>query len=452
MRKAIYFLCFSLFLPVLAHAELSLSVLSVEGLNSIRFPRAENAAVNEQVRVRITGEGQRYQVKQRLLDDFRNDKGELLNRRALTCYTLSGSNMHGTLYQGIPTQVDSLDRVVYVSSPQGDNDSLVMVYQVDPLGSTASGNFFGRIIFTLQDTSGTNREQNVIINCYVTIDKKADFSIDTSSHNPHLLRILPSDSSAEGFVQINLSSIFGKQFEVTQTMEEPFRNEQGKTLPQDVVTTFLKSGTGTSFISAPTGLSQKVTRIYQSTPQGSPDTLTVVLRVNKEAFVKTSQGLFTARFAYAIESGGELIKRFPLTIQIEIPSIFQIEATPETRSGLVFTNIQPNTAAEKEVVLDITTNTNKPYAVVQRVSSPLVNETGDTIPQGQFKVTGFTLEGMPGTPIVSTKPVTQGDTTIFVSDPTGTPAKVGLRYSLEGSPNMRSGSYMMKISYALIEK
>lgn len=450
----IFLFLYLFFPPFFVQAEFSLNVSPVDGSSSIRFPRIDTQPVNVEVRVSINSDqGKRYELRQKLLEDFRNDQGDILSRNAISFYTLSGSNSHGSLYQTTPAPLDTMDRVLYSSSGQAGSDSFVIVYQVNPSDVDVSGNFFSRIFYTLQPAEAGLVEQNTVLNCYLSVEREANFTISTSSHSARSLRLESLDGVANGSVQIKLDRNLGRQFQITQIIEEPFANEKGQALPLDKFSISVNAKMGESLLSGPSGLSQKPTQLYLSTGSGQADEVIANYRLDKDILRDFANATYRARFVYVVESGANVIKRLPLEVQLEILPVFEIEVSPEFTSSLLFQNISSGVTVEREIALRVNSNMQRPYAVVQKIISPLANDRGDIIPLEFFKLKSESSPEMRGNALIAQpQEVRLGDTTVFLSDAQGSSSGFILRYFLEGPPDVRSGDYFAKISYALVEK
>jgi hypothetical protein len=444
----------AMFFSSQACAEIFFSVAPADGSSTIRFGRIINEPISVAVRVNITSSGgTRYEVNQRLLDPLRNDQSEALANNAVTFYTAGGSNAHGTLYQNTPAQLDTLNRVIYSSSPEGSTDSFTIVYQVNPSVITSSGNFLGRILYSVRGIGTNASEKEVILNCYLEYEKKFDFEVTTSSHDAHTVRIAADDKNNEGYVQLKNIADFGGPFQITQIIEENLSNEKGMNLLPEAVQFFVRCFRGQSSYSSPSVLSQKSTLLYASDARGKQDEIVIGFRVDKDAIKNVGSGTFRGRFIYTIESQNKTISRIPINIQLEIPPVFEIGVVSQGSTGLTFQNMRPGVTVEKELVLNVTSNLKKPYTVVQKITSPLANARADTIPFNFLKVKTETIETMPGKALLGElTPVHQADTVLFASDSEGHSSRFIVRYSLAGSDDVKPGDYATRISYGLLEK
>ncbi|UCC95735.1 MAG: hypothetical protein JSW40_03030, partial [Candidatus Omnitrophota bacterium] len=233
-------------------------MLPVEGGTSLRFGRVrQQEGVSKELRVRVTsGQAQQYQVRQRLLEDLRNERGQTLSRDAVTFYTLRGSNAHGTLYQDTPFGLDTMERVIYTSSVQGNSDSFIIVYHVDGSKLNVSGNFFGRILYTLIPLGG-GQQQQVIFNVYLNADSDFTITTESSSHRTNKLFLMPKRDQIQGFVKMHIKGTLGRAYQLVQRIQAPFMNENGKMFPFEDIQFFVTNQHGDSFYSTYTPLAQK---------------------------------------------------------------------------------------------------------------------------------------------------------------------------------------------------
>ncbi len=447
-------ICF--LLPLNIWAAASLSVVPLEGGNSLRFGRiTSDSTISKQVRIRITSDlGVKYQVEQRLLEPLRNARGESLNADVFNFYTLRGSNLTGSLYQDTPYRVDTFKRILYVSAAAGTGDSFSVIYSIDPSKINISGNFFGRILFTFTPLGAGGTQREVILNVYFETEKNFQVSLRTSSQSSRTLRLSSSKDQLEGYLQISAEGSLGQKYEVKQVVQEPFKNEKGEVIPLELVKVFASSSKGQTYASSPTPLARKTLLIYGSEARGEGDEIVVNFSVNTEDFEELPSGHFKALVLYNIESLGSLIKRLPVDISLEIKPIFDIEVVSESVGGLYFRNLKPDSGLiEKEIIIKVQTNLNRPYNVVQNLNTPLANQSGNTIPLQSFRLREEESKDNPGNIIFSQyTPLNLGDTRVFASNSTGDSSEFKIIYSLEVPRDMVGGDYFTGLNYSLVEK
>lgn len=451
---AILLICF--LLPLNGWAAVSLSATPLEGGNSLRFGRITSGnTINKQVRIRVTSDlGVKYQVEQRLLEPLRNSKGELLNADAFTFYTLRGSNLTGSLYQDTPYKVDTFKRVLYVSSAAGTGDSFSIIYSLNPDKINISGSFFGRILFTFTPLGSGGTQREVILNVYFETEKDFQINLKTSSQSSRTLRLSSDKDRLKGYLIISTEGSLGEKYGIRQVVQEQFKNEKGEVIPPELLTISVSSNKGSSYASSPIPLTKKSLLIYDSEAWGEGDEIVVNFSVNTKDLKGLPSGNFKTLVQYNVESSGSLIKRLPIDISLEIKPIFDIEVISESTGKLYFRNLNPDSGlVEKEVVIKITTNLSRPYDVVQTLSAPLVNQSGDTIPLQFFRLKVEKSKDNPGNIIFSQyTPLSVGDMRVFTSNPGGDCSEFKIIYSLEVPRDMVGGDYFTGLNYSLVEK
>ena len=451
---AVLLICF--LLPLNTWAAASLSVTPLEGGNSLRFGRITSGnTINKQVRIRVTSDlGVKYQVEQRLLEPLRNDRGELLNAEAFDFYTLRGSNLTGSLYQDTPYKVDTFKRILYVSSAAGTGDSFSVIYSANPSKINISGNFFGRILYTFTPLGAGGTQREVILNVYFETEKNFQVSLKTSSQSSRTLRLSPDKDQLKGYLQISTEGSLGGKYEIKQVIQEPFKNEKGEVIPLEMVKVSASSNKGQIYASSPTPLAIKPLLIYGSQARGEGDEIVVNFSVNIRDFEELPSGHFKALVLYSVESSGSLIKRLPVDVSLEIKPIFDIEVISDSIGGLYFRNLKSDSGSiEKEIIIKVKTNLNRPYSVVQNLITPLANQSGNIIPLQFFRLKEEKSKDNPGTIIFSQfSPLSLGDTRVFASNSTGDSSEFKIIYSLEVPRDMIGGDYFTGLNYSLVEK
>ena len=122
-----------LFLPVQALAAVTLSVMPIDGNNSLRLEQGLSGSNKAEVRVRVVSAGgNRYQVFQRVVGPLVNEKGQSLDLQAVETQSLPNSNTGGTLYLQNPQSLGLSEELVYTSPENGQNDAFIIGYTLRP--------------------------------------------------------------------------------------------------------------------------------------------------------------------------------------------------------------------------------------------------------------------------------------------------------------------------------
>ncbi|MBD3264719.1 MAG: hypothetical protein GF375_06425 [Candidatus Omnitrophica bacterium] len=457
-RITLIFLCGFIASTILlsAYAAYNLSVVPRRGGNSIYFGRVSSGeTVNREVKIRVNStSGVKYQIRQRLLEPMVNEKGVRIDREALKFYTLRGSNSSGALYQDMPLVLDTMERVLYVSSPVGDSDSFYTVYVIEGSKIKRSGNFFGRILYTLVPLEGGASEREVIVNIQAQVSREFEVSVTTSSRNPRLLKLSSGEKEKEGFIKVTLEGGIGRRYRLIQSLQEPLRNQQGEILPEDILKFRVSVSAGQSSYPSYTSMTARPSEVYLSDNEGSGGDIVIGFVIDESRLGEIPSGDFKGRLFYTIEAEGQPVESFFVDLLLQIEPVFDIEVVSNFGSSIYFRNVKPlSPPPNKEVLIRVKSNLHKPYSVVQRLERPLTSEKGDKIPFRFFKVKGLIEEGNSGNIAFNQfTPVKQGNTVVFSSDSKGSPSEFRVLYSLQVPQDTREGDYFTNLSYSLIQK
>jgi len=438
-----------------AWADVNITVTPIESPDALRFGRVANAeTVTREVRVRITSTTpQRYQVSQMLADPISDGKGGRLPDNGITYYTLRSSNARGSLYQDVPSNLDTANRIIYNSDPSGDGDSFIIAYNANGQNINSSGSYTGRISY-LVTPQGSGSESQVYLNIYLDAERNVTIDVVTSTSAGKTLNLSTQDKGLSGEVMLTVKGGLGKQYSITQLADVFPQNEQAELLADGAVNFSIKADKGTSQVAALVPLTRKSEKIYLSDNQGSEDTVVVKFAINMDMLKDVAVGKYNGRVTYTIESQGAVIDTIPVALNIEIKPVFQIQVTPEDPRGLVFAGLKAaNQPVTRRATLNVTSNLKRPYCVVQKLASPLTNQTGATIPMQKFTLREGIDKDQSGQVIFPTESEMKvGDTVIFNSDNAGDAAQFVVDYTVTGFPDLKSGDYYVNLSYSLMEK
>lgn len=437
-----------------ARADFELTINPKDGTDKLRFGRVGfGDIVPREVTVNITKSVGKYEIKQSLLEPLRNDKGEVLSSGAISFYTLRGSNSAGSLYQDIPySKLDSFDQLLYRSEGAGEN--FIIVYTVDSNNINVPGSFQGKIRYSLIPAGSDGTAQEQIINVYLDAEKKFDVEVITSLQSAGRLRLSTGDEEIKGYIKFDITGSLGKKYRIYQSLEEDFKNEKGEIIGPDIfkfLTVFQK---GESEYGSLSSLSRKRTEVYSSDSSGEADAVVLNFSVDKADLKGISKGHFTSKLKYTIEADNKTEKEIFVDVELEVQPVFTIEVSADFKEGLSFGELDSKgNPVEKEAVIKIKTNVNRPYVVIQKLTGSLTNEKGQVVPSEDFMFKERIEEDKTGTIAVSEyASLKAGDKEIFFSDDKGSPSEFKVVYYLKASRNTRGGKYFANVGYSLVEK
>jgi len=449
--RYILILAFMLSFPVRSDAALSLSVTPVQGGTSLRIGRlVDGQEVNKEVRIRITSsDGKQYQVFQRLSNPLTNERGQALNRDAIKSYSIVGSNSAGSLYLQNIENLSAGDQLLYSSNPAGTGDTFTVVYSflADRIG--ASGDFFGKIQYTLRAV-GASGHDDVFLNVFLEASGNLKFEVEGSTFKGAVHLDTQSEKNRSGFVRLSFDGNNAQGIKIYQEVEIFPQNELFREL-REAALVFVATGNvrGILHQNERSALTRKRTLLYSSNAE--EDNFDVQFALEESLLNELKAGNYKGRVRYIVDtdSGQEI---YPINLEINIHPIFNltIDLPP---GGVSFTRLFPSSPSqEKEVLVHVFSNLGKPYMVMQSLASALTNEKGVVIKNDYFTMREDLIEGEMGKVAHSDyHAVKDGDSTIFYSDRQGSPASFKVRYRLRSYPEISPGDYTTSIVYSLGE-
>jgi hypothetical protein len=458
MKKSLFFLAIVFLSSCLfsAEAAYNLNVVPFQGGNNLNFGRVDsNEIVNREIKIKIVSStSSQYQIRQRILEPFTDNKGNKITSDAIKYYPLQGSNSYGSLYSTAPRRLSISENVLYTSSTGGNSDNFTVVYAVDGQKIKNSGKYRSRILYRLIPVGGTGQEQEVVLDMHLDTQRKLNVEVKTSSQSSRVLK-LSTDKDQSGDINIRISGNTSQKYKITQRPETPLKNEKGEVVDFDIIKFWVSGQRGESNYPAPTGLSGKSEVIYNSS-RSQEDDISVNFAINQDKLLDVASGNYSTQLIYEIETPSSLIGHKYVILQLEIKPVFDLKVdTPLTR-GLYFRNLESTkTAVKKDITITVNSNLNKPYQIIQNIKEPLMNNAGQTLPINNLKVKIEKSQKERGNIDIARLgfvPCEQGDTTIFSSDSQGKAARFTVIYSLKVPPQTKPGDYFTNVSYSLIER
>ena len=439
---------FFLLAPLVSFAAVSLTVNPADGSSSLKLEQAYlGLDYKKDVRLRITStDGKRYQVFARVLDPMVNDKGESLDLHAVSLATVSNSNTSGTLYLQNENRLSMGELLLYSSAQNGESDSFTVSYALNPEVVKSSGNYLGRIVYTVRSSDGSDSQETLTINVQVSPHWKANVS---GGRNPSRIIVNDKDVTEKtaDFVKIVFTGNTGGDIRVYQEVMMMPQNADGVELGPDGLI-FYATGLGDG-VKAQTvsPLTQNRSLLYQG--HDSDGNVVVYYQLNPEKLSEQAPGTYTGRFKFTIEVDGAP-QEFLIEVQCQIQPVFTIDVSVPS-DGISFNHVIANSPAqEKEVVVTVHTNLRKPYQVTQNLQSLMTNERGNQIAQDYFtQKVELPLGSRAKTKFNDFAPVVPGELPVFVSDSKGSPAVFRIIYKLQGYQGMSAGSFNAPLQFSL---
>jgi hypothetical protein len=434
----------------LADVRVNASVL--DGGNSLRFGRVDiPTATTKDVRLHITStDNTQYQVFQRLVDPLMNERGETLPRSVLLTASRSGSNGSGTIYIQGSERVSYSDQLVYTSSQDGLSDAFTLVYQVSAEDMTASGNFLGKLMYTVRPV-GSGSQDQTFVDIFVEASGELKIDVKTSSGVNRIALSSEGETQSNGYVRFDLQES-REPLKLYQEMVSPMVNELNQDLDLEAIDVGVEANNaGEVAVVSTQTFDPRKTFLY--TFSASSDFAQVQFMLNRMALDQAKAGQYRGQMRYWLENDRGVVKEWNVDLDVNIAPVFEIQVKYPSE-GMKFSNVLPNTPEEmREVFVEVKTNTGKPYWVSQSATGGLVNEKGEAIEADFFSMKQelVTQEAFGKVAASEFEPVKQGDTALFYSDASGKPAQFKVLYKLTPYQKMQAGNYKVGIVYSLGE-
>lgn len=446
----------SIFSSLLAADIFNLSYTLTEGgyqleLNSVNLYRGINLSVDTNI-------GKRYEIIQRIIQPLasRDNPGVIIQDNFVV-RGISGSNRFGNLRFSTGDMAVRSEDIIYVSDTAGDADNFSLVYGLINAENLQPGYYSGRISFTLNPISSSQQQITRILEVYVSIadsgQGKPRIEISASGGSKSItLNPKKEKNQVQGEVVIKINSTAKKQFSIVQFVPEPIESEDGNILDNETVNFMVKNTEKGISASMVTALTSNPERIYTSGIDGSADNSLVVTYILGDLRDKKS-GKYKSRIQYFWEETGVQTKIDNLELVIDNERIFNLTVTPaDQKYEIEFRDLKPlGQPKTSEVILEVTSNTGKPYQISQEISGGLVNKEGVEIPAKYFTLRTENINAKANLKFLEKQDVKKGNTILFVSDSKGAPAKIKVIYELTSPMEIMAGDYSANVTYSLLE-
>jgi hypothetical protein len=462
-----------LIFPGISQAVFDLSVTQIEGGFDLKFDKIETTDFKavRQMRVRVNSDtGKPYRVFQQIIQPPATDQGRVLNPDQFKMYALQGSNSQGALIYRPEEPVSQAQTLVYTSNASGGNDTFQLVYTVTPKADQVPGSYYGRMSFILVPVDMALSQVVVNVQIYIELaagsSAAADIVTNTGTDRIEIdtekLQVT-REGLLEGTwpqVHVKVSGPVGASYRIYQALEAgDVTSAEGYDFDLETITVNF-SGARQGMLSAAATLREARQRqlIYTSDPQGASDEVTITYKPT-ENFRLSRAGLYRGRLVIFVESdqmgGPDSSTKKTLDVVLNVAPLFDIRVYSQDVEGVALRFGDVNykggpKSSENEIFVE--TNLGKPYGIIVKVGSPMVNQEGDKVPPEDFvmKVKDVVSEETPKSYAAEFVPVQEGEHPIFSSGSSGKSARMKVEYRLTMRPESRAGNYNTQIGYSLV--
>jgi hypothetical protein len=432
-----------------ASAALNLSANPADGGNTLRMGRVDGALeINKAVKLRISAsDGKQYQVYQRLEDSLVNERQNILDSQAVNSYAVGGSNASGTLYAQQYEPLHFNDQLIYTSAPDGQSDSLTIVYNVDPQRINASGNYVGRIAYTVRSLGGSQDE--VFLNVYLEASGQFRAEVTGATSHDGISLKYNHRSDKEDSIRVRFSGNVGDEVKIYQEVRNFPRDDSGQDLEASALEFSTSGAHGELYHAAPEPVGRKKVLIYKS--RETEDEFEIKFGLNAERLATLKSGTYRGTIVLTVDAPTGP-QEFPMDVGITVEPIFEVNVSLPP-GGIKFAHLLPTDPPQvQEVDVEVKTNLGRPYMVIHSMATPLTTPRGDQIKSDNFTMKMELVGNTSGKAEAGDfMPVRTGDMPVFFSDAKGSPAQFKVFYRLRSNPDVAAGDYTAPIVFSLGE-
>jgi hypothetical protein len=340
---------------------------------------------------------------------------------------------------------------VYTSGTNGASDSFILVYSLLPDQDFESGSYRGRLQFTLEPVDSTQAPVNVFMTIIAEVEAQSFLEVVTPNLSKEIVLNPDRQDPGSNTVVFKIKGSLGKQFRIQQVVTEQPMSLEGALLDWQAVKFIGRDSQKGSVVNRETFLSMRQEVIYESSSSGESDTFAIDYALNDISSRKA--GKYKTNVKYLLDVPGSDLKLIDtVTLIVDNPRIFELLVKPEAGGVIRFTGVRPSQSPKgSEVVIEVKSNTGRPYQVTQRMTSDLMSTGGNTISSQFLRIREMSLDTKGTLKFPSAAPLGAGETILFVSDPLGSGDTFKVIYELTPSTEIKAGDYSAKIVYSILE-
>lgn len=452
IKPLLSFLVFFLGFSAVAHAQFDFTVRPDRGGRDVRFTPAKPGQVvrNEEVTVVVANdEARRYRIVQQQMSPFINERGQTLSSDAVKIF--SPSSTGGRLSVVFPTALNPGQTVIFDSDNTGTAETFSLVFALEAHPADPAGTFRSELIYHLEAVDGGASPVTVVLPVQVEI--RPDFYLDVKNvkggSGLDLGRITRQRTQGTAALEVRVGAGLGGRYRVYQRLTDRISGAQGQDLDEDKIVFAGTRADAGQTVAQEQPLSTGKTLVYESDDAGSAATFAIEYRT--QDLSSQTAGIYRANVEFTVESDSSADFVPPVTqpLEVEVETLYFLEVEHESVGGLNFGKFKNEGDAQTRLVRIIAhNNTGQRYQVIQRVGRLFTNETGKVLPSENFTavMSGAQTGDMA---LLTAKPVTAGDTTLFTSDADGRSETFVVEYTLTLPRDTSGGEYTSETTYSL---
>jgi hypothetical protein len=322
-----------------------------------------------------------------------------------------------------------------------------------------AGEYLGRISFTLRPITSGLSPVTQILEVYVKIEEKEAkpiIEMSTSMGTKNIILSTKKDETKNVQIIVKNKGGLKSLFSLMQYLPRPLESEGGVQLPYEAINfsvSDVEKGLANNQL---TPLSFRPQIVYTSEPNGAADEeFVITYGLGDLSGIKA--GRYRSSLQYYVEETAKPrtnLDTFDLDVEIE--RMFDIDVKTELESGkMEFRDMEIGGISKTfEIVIEVKSNTGKPYQVTQRIPHELVTKEGTIAPEETFTLKTVKVdepETKGSLKIGETSAVKTGETILFLSDKAGSSDIFKVIYEFKPTSRIRPADYSTSVSYAIAE-
>lgn len=388
-----------------------------------------------------------YMITQSIIDPLTDQKTGNVLRDVLEFSTVPLYNSVDQILVAYQDRVSDIEDRLFASSGADIEFEYDYYYNATDV---ESGIYRGRMLFRYMPESGMAIDRYIDIE--LTVDASSTFSITTATGNNNKFFVYPTEEGfeSENYLEFEFAGL-KNGFSLIQNLNGNLINiDTGKALDINKLYFKMLMDKDNAF-PVLTPLSNHVTLIDIN--EGI-DKARLYYEVDNAKIIDINAGVYTGDIIFTLNSntGKQYFQTIP--VDIEIPSLFNIDIEFDDLQGFDFRGVVPGgEAIERKLIVKVISNKDRAYDIIQKVSQPMTDQYGVELAKSAFRVKAVLPRNPKGkSNLAIENEVATGNTVIYSSDSLGSVEEFELIYTLDIPRDGQAGDYSTDIAFSLVER
>ncbi len=405
---------------------------------------------HEEVTIRISNTaGAQYRVFQLLSGRLVNERGAALEASAVMMEVRGGNS--GTVRARAATPLSGQTAELLTSDASGTPDTLTVIYSLSVTDAPQAGTYMGAMTYTLQSVDGSAVDTQTLPVRLLVQPAASIAAADDSLDRVSFGSLEPGHTSAPRRLGLALAGNIPGPMQVTQFVDAPLVNERGEALPLSAV--------HVSASAAGAGSVEGALEPRMRLPAGDRGAeaerrleLHYTVTIPEDQPAGFYHGILRFVFAGPSGMGDTEGLTFQSPIEVEVLPVLSLSMQPAAggRLELTFTGLTPgHTSPPQTLLVEVKTNTRRPYEVLQELAHRLVSDEGQQLPEEAFVCQATDGPGRGQLGMAQSTRVPVGRSSLYQSDEVGAPGTFSLSCHVKISPDASAGTYRSSLLFTV---